>query len=146
MTRRKAVSKVLELKGFTREQLELEVKKTKDALDQEQERLAGLEQAFKKTSDEFTAKQEAGGVGVAELELFYEYLLRLCRQLERQKKTVEQRREEWEERKNAMVEAYKEQRLFEILRDKIVREEIREANHGEQKETDERFLTRRTGK
>jgi len=143
MTRRKTVSKVLELKGFTKEQLEAEVLKIREKLNSEQQKLAALEQTYAGNCAELTACQQKGTMPVRELNLFYAYLEQLTRQMKQQKMVIAQWQAELAEKQKAMVEAYKEQRLVEILHNKIVKAEVKEADRSEQKEADSNFLTRK---
>ncbi|MFA5073263.1 MAG: flagellar FliJ family protein [Nitrospirota bacterium] len=145
MTRRqKTVSKVLELKGFTREQLQSEVKECWEAYQYEKEKLDTLESELSTHLEEFRQKQDRGTVGIREMDLFYTYFQHLERHVQQQKECVHIRRKHLDTKLEAMHEAYKEQRLMEILRDKIVCSEVRATMHREQKETDYQFLARRT--
>jgi len=143
MTRHKAVSKILEVKEFTREQLEAEAKKAQAHLNAEQDKLNGLEESFKNTSVELMSKQTRGTMPVHECELFTTYLKHLGRLIDQQKRIVAIRTAELEVKQKMMVEAYREHRLIEILRDKIAQDEAKDAAHDEQKEADYQYLTRK---
>jgi flagellar export protein FliJ len=144
MTRRqKTVSKILEVKEFTRDQIETAVKNAQERLNHEEDALKALEQSYAKTSSDVTKKQMCGIVPAHEVELCYTYLKHLGKQIEQQKKTIALRAAELAEVKLAMIEAYKEQRVFEILQNKIAREQGKEAAQGEQKEADYQYLTRK---
>lgn len=146
MTRQMMVSKVLELKGFTKEQIEVEVKKTKDKLGVEKSRLDSLEGVFKNTVVEFNSMQGNGSSNIREIELFYDYFSYIGKQIEDQREVVLRQLSELHAKQEAMLEAYKETRLFEILNDKILNKEAREALLGEQKEIDFNFLSRKSRK
>lgn len=147
MTRKqKTVSKVLELKGFTREQLEAEVKKALQAFQHEQDKLDTLERELTAHFDEFCRKQDQGCINAREMDIYYTYGEHLHKQIELQQKCVLIRRNQLEEIQQAMVAAYQDERLMEILRDKLREQELRAADQKEQKETDFRFLARRMGK
>ncbi|RJP55246.1 MAG: flagellar export protein FliJ [Deltaproteobacteria bacterium] len=146
MTRQMMVSKVLELKGFTKEQIEVEVKKTKDKLGVEKSRLDSLEGVFKNTVVEFNSMQGNGSSNIREIELFYDYFSYIGKQIEEQREVVLRQLSELQAKQEAMLEAYKETRLFEILNDKILNKEAKEALLGEQKEIDFNFLSRKSRK
>ncbi|KAF0121067.1 MAG: hypothetical protein FD151_1406 [bacterium] len=146
MTRQMMVSKVLELKGFTKEQIEVEVKKTKDKLGVEKSRLDSLEGVFKNTVVEFNSMQGNGSSTIREIELFYDYFSYIGKQIEEQREIVLRQLSELQAKQEAMLEAYKETRLFEILNDKILNKEAKEASLGEQKEIDFNFLSRKSRK
>ena len=140
--RQKTVSKIIEIKTFTKEQIEAEVRKAYQRLDAEQKKQEALEGTYQKTCAELTRKQTTGTLASHEVDLYTLYLKHINKQTELQKQIVALRTEEVETLKTAMVEAYKEQRLFEILYDKIVREKDKETVKREQKEMDSSFLTR----
>lgn len=146
MTRQKTVSKIIEIKEYTKEQHEAEVKKARQHLNREQEKLESLETSYAKTCADLTQKQANGTMPVHEVELFTTYLKHVGRQIDQQKSVVSRHAEELGKKEKAMIEAYKEQRLFEILHDKIVQGQIKEEALGEQKETDYNFIARKAVK
>jgi len=143
MTREKTVSKIIEIKEFNKEQLEAEAKNVRERLNREQAKLDALEQEYKKTNADLAGKQAGGTMPANEVELFYTYLKHLGTQIELQKSVVVLHIAELEKKQNAMVEAYKEQRVFELLHDKILQGQAKEIMHGEQKEADYTFLCRK---
>jgi flagellar export protein FliJ len=144
MTRRqKTVSKILEIKEIGKDTLEAEVKKAQEWLNAEQEKLDILESTYKTTDSDFRERQTGGTIPVHEVELYHTYLKHLNRQIEQQKCIVAIRAAELDKKHRAMVEAYKEHRLFEILHDKIARGQIKVVDRIEQKESDCTFLVRK---
>jgi flagellar export protein FliJ len=143
MTRRGTVSKVLELKEMTKEQIESEVRKILDRLSREESRLNSLEDTYKKTVTDFNCKQDKGCANIQEMELFHDYFSHLIREIDKQKKVVLRRIIELEDKQKAMLEVYKEKRLFEILRDRIVNEETKQTEKSSQRDMDFQYLTRR---
>jgi len=144
MTREKMVSKVLEVKELKREQIEAEVRKAREKLSAEQQTLQDLEQAYKENSIELTDRQMAGTLPVREMEVYYAYLKHVGKQIQQQKEIILIRQREVDEQQKRMVEAYKEQRLVEILHDKIICQEAKEAGQTEQKNMDAEFIMRKT--
>jgi flagellar export protein FliJ len=140
---RKAVSRVLELKGFAREQHEAEVAHARRRLLREEEKLRDLERQYRASNDEFQGGHERGGLALAEVELFCAYLRHLTRQIQLQKAVVSSCMTETAIKEQAMLEAYKEEKIVEVLHEKLLLAEIRETSQGEQKEADEHFLARR---
>jgi flagellar export protein FliJ len=139
----KTVAKILEVKEFTKEQLEAETRNARERLRVEEERLVVLEQEFKDRDGELTRKQTEGTIAVHEIGLYFTYLKHLTRQIDQQKGIVAIRARELEDRQQAMVDAYREQRLLEKLQDKLQQEQDRELLQGEQKEADYQYLTRK---
>jgi flagellar export protein FliJ len=146
MTRKGTVSKVLELKGFEQEQLEAEVKKTSDRLKTEMAKLEDLEKRSVDMEGKFKSGQEGGRLDISAVGLFYDYLSYLDRQIEEQKRVVFRLYAEFERRKNDMIEAYKEKKIFEKFRDKIVHEYDRQALIVEQNEADYNYISKRLRK
>jgi flagellar export protein FliJ len=141
---RKTVSKVLELKGMTREQLEAETGRARARLRSEELQLADLERRFSEASVDFASRQRAATMGMHDVELCTSYCSCLAQRIRKQKEIVAVRSREVAEKEQALVVAYREQRLIGILHDRLTQEERREQRAGEQKEVDERFLLRRT--
>lgn len=144
MTREKMVSKVLEVKELRREQIEAEVRKAREKLSVEQQRLQDLEQAYKTNSVELTDRQLAGTLPVREMDVYYAYLKQVGKQIQQQKEIIAIRQREVDAQEKGMVEAYKEQRLVELLHDKIVGQEAKLAGQAEQKDSDAEFIMRKT--
>jgi flagellar export protein FliJ len=143
MTRRK-IKKVLELKGFTKEQLEISFQKSKEALEIENSKLDFLAKTFERTAVEFNRKQKEGLIISQELDFFYNYFSYLNKQIDQQQQTVSLRLTEVEQIQKILTKAHKEKRLFEIFHDKILHEEIRKTVKDEQKEVDFYFISRKS--
>jgi flagellar export protein FliJ len=144
MTRQqKTVAKILELKEFNTEQLEVETRNARTRLNTEEERLAQLDGEYRDRSNDLSRKQTEGTIAVHEMDLYYTYLKHLGKLIEKQKGIVAVRAAELDQRQRAMVAAYQEQRLLEKLQDKMLHEQVREAEQGEQKQADYQFLTRK---
>jgi flagellar export protein FliJ len=143
VTRQKTVSKILELKEFNRDQLEAEAKKARERHRSEQEKQAALEREYNGTADDFAAKQMGGTMPVQQRELFHTYLKHLGKQIDQQKGRVAASAAELAKITEALLEAHKEQRLAELLQDKIHRDLVKETGKGEQKQADYQFLARK---
>lgn len=140
---KKAVTKVLELKGYARERQEAEVRAAREAVQRQEELLQALERRYRESDNEFCAKREQGCVTLQEIELFCGYLQHLTRQIQRQQAVVAAAAADLALRQRALVEAYQEEKLVTLLHDKIARGEARIADKAEQKRADYGFLTRR---
>ena len=140
MTREKILSKVKDLKGFRKDQLEEEVRKAVAAAEAERRKLEAMERTFSEASKDCVAKQEAGRITMRELELTSSYLLQFGRQIEQQKHVVAKKQAVVEACRAAMVEAHREHKVVEKLHDRVVTAERRRAEKHEQKQADERYL------
>jgi len=145
MTRKqKTVSKILELKEFKKKQLQSEVGSAQERLNHEQAKVEVLEAAYKHTHAVFMLKQMSSTIPVSEVELCYTYLNHLISKIEQQMRIVAASAAQLEKIRKAMAEAYKEQHLIELLHDKIVQEQIKEADHSDQKESDYNYISRKS--
>ncbi|MEW6569721.1 MAG: flagellar export protein FliJ [Nitrospirota bacterium] len=141
MNRRK-IKKVLDLKGFTKKQLEIELRKSKDELEIENARLDSTIHLFEKTIAEFNRKQNEGFKNALELDFFYSYFSHLNKLVDQQTLSVKKRLMEVELNQKALLNSHREKRLCEILHDKILHEEMKLTSKVEQKEIDFNFISR----
>lgn len=143
MKNEKSISKVLELKEMAEDQLELQARKVRDELEGETARLDLLRNTLEYATMEFEARRNADSIHRQELELFYSYVSSLSKQIVKQKIMVQKKQAEADLIQHAMLEAYKEKRLVEILYNKVLHQEMRETLLSEQKEADFLFLSRK---
>jgi flagellar export protein FliJ len=136
------IKKVLDLKGFTKEQMEIAVKNSKEALEIETAELDCTVSIFDRTVAEFNGKQGSALVDAQELDYFYNYFAYLNRRIEQQKQTVTEKITEVELKQKALMNAHWEKRLCEILYEKILDEKARDTLKIEQKEADFKFISR----
>jgi len=142
MSRRK-LQKVLELKGLTKNQLEISFQKSRDELEMESAKLDSAVRTFERTLTEFNSRHKEGPIHTQELDFFYTYLSYLDEQIEQQKQTVSSRLAEVEQIQKTLVIAHKEKKIFEIFYGKILDEEKRDTLRVEQKEADYQYLSRK---
>lgn len=141
---RHKIKKVLELKEFTKEQLEVLFQRSKDALEVENVKLDFTVKTFERTAVEFNRRQKEELINSQDLDFFYNYFSYLSKQIDQQKQTVSLLLSEVEQIQKTLVKTYKEKRLLEIFYDKILHEEIRNKLKGEQKEADFQFISRKS--
>jgi flagellar export protein FliJ len=143
MSKLKTVTRVLDMKDRKKEEIENEVKGLRNTINELETRLTSLENTFGETIKEFEEKQRNSDMDVHKLELFSGYFMKLDEEMNRQKKEIMQRLSELNERQNALFEAYKEKKLFEILRERMVKEDTSDKEKTEQKEHDFLHLAKR---
>jgi len=141
---RNKIKKFLELKGITKDQLEISFQKSRDELETENAKLDFSVRTFERTLAEFDKRQKEGPIHLQELDFFYTYLSYLDGQIEQQKKTVSSRLLEVEQIQKTLVNAHKDEKIFEIFYDKILSEEKRKTLKVEQKEADFQYISRKT--
>lgn len=143
MSKIRTVSRVLDIKGHKKEEIENEVRQLRSQIKQLEAQLDCLEKRFSETSLEFEEKQKGSAMDIHRLELFYNYFMQLNEDMNAQKEEIIRRLSELNGRQEALIEAYKEKKLFEILRDRIVKEAIADKDKAEQKEQDFLHLAKR---
>jgi flagellar export protein FliJ len=146
MRKKHTISKILKLKDSKKKELELEVKEAADKADEEQERLNVLEKDYEDNIEVFKKQQESGTADAGNVISFYEFFSRINGRIEEQKKVHDQRLSELSLLENHLINAHKEKKMFEVLEEKAVKEEIKEKEVAERKETDFFTLARRKGK
>jgi flagellar export protein FliJ len=141
---RSKIKKALELKGLTKDQLEISFQKSRDELEMESAKLDSAVRSLERTFSEFNKRHNEGPIYTQELDFFYTYLSYLNGQIEQQKQTVSSRLVEVEKIQKKLVKAYKEEKVFEIFYDKILHEEKRKISKVEQKEADFQYISRKS--
>jgi len=141
---RSKIKKALELKGITKDQLEISFQKSRDDLEMESAKLDSTVRSLDRTFAEFNKRHNQGPIHTQELDFFYTYLSYLNGQIEQQKKTVSSRLVEVEKIQKKLANAYKEEKVFEIFYDKILDEEKRKTSKVEQKEADFQYISRKS--
>ena len=141
---RSKIKKALELKGITKDQLEISFQKSRDDLEMESAKLDSTVRNLERTFAEFNKRHNQGPIHTQELDFFYTYLSYLNGQIEQQKQTVSSRLVEVEKIQKKLANAYKEEKVFEIFYDKILDEEKRKTSKVEQKEADFQYISRKS--
>lgn len=143
MSKIRTVSRVLEIKDHKKEEIENEVRELRSRIKQLEGQLEGLEKKFCETSAEFEEKQKGSEMDIHRLELFYNYFMKLNEDMNVQKKEIIRRLSELTVRQEALIEAYKEKKLFELLKGKLIKEDTVGKDKAEQKEQDFLHLAKR---
>jgi len=143
MSKNRTISKILKLKDNRKTEAELEVKKASDRADEEKTKLQSLEDDYHDTIRYFNEKHEEGSLDINNLISCYDFFSRINGKITEQKKVHTLRQDELSCRKDDLVTAHKEKRVFEILNDKVDKKEYRERLEVEQKENDFFALSRR---
>lgn len=144
MIRKKnSISKLLRLKDNRKKEIELEVKKARDRVEEEKTKLRALEKDFDDTLKFFNEKHSEGSIKASNIISYYEFFSRMNGKIEQQKKLHMRRKNELRSLKNTLLNAHKDKRMFEILNEKAVKRERKEKVDAEQKESDFFTLSRR---
>jgi flagellar FliJ protein len=127
----------LELREKLEEQSKLEYGHAAAKAEQERHREAELKAQKQAALNEYRAKASEGSLKPHELERYTSYLRRMDEAIARQHEKVLRAEAKAEEKRLALVEAMKERKALEVLRDKRYSEYQREAQLAEQKVIDE---------
>lgn len=143
MSKISTVKKVLQIKDHRKEEIELEVRNVSNMINMAQNELNSLERQFAEATDIFNERQSKRDMDINETGLFYNYFMQLTEGMNNRKKEIQKRLEELDLRRNELIEAFKETKLLEILKGKMIKEDNREKDISAQKEMDFMFLSRR---
>ena len=142
--RNKTISKVLKLKDNKKKEIEIEVKRASERVDEEGSKLQSLEEDYLNTFRYFNEKHRDGSLDISNLISCYDFFSRINGKINEQKKVHNQCQNELAHLKDILVSAHKEKKVFELLNDKAVKREQKERLEGEQKENDFFALSRRS--
>jgi|GEM_PF-4099868 flagellar export protein FliJ len=143
MSKLRTVSRVLDLRERKKEEIENEVRQIRSKIRELEKMLDELEAKFSSTTSEFEKKQNSREIDVHSLELYYNYFLNLHEEMNSRKTEIISKLTELNERQNALIEAYKDKKLFEILHSRILKEEAEQKDKADQKEQDYLHLARK---
>jgi flagellar export protein FliJ len=142
MSRLKIILKLLDLKKFNLERHELDVRKINNDLNLEKERLDSLEREFKDSAKVLKSWHNTTA-SAREIELFYNYLVELNKKTRDQKEAIQMKSKELEEKKNKMLNVYREKSVLELLLKRIHSKEDKEKSRREQAWIDFLFLSKK---
>lgn len=145
MNRLATIDKVLHLKERREEEIKLDIRALRDDIALKQMRLSSLEEAYTGTLEEFRRKQAGGTVASREMMIYQGYLFHLQMEMDARKAEIARALASLDARQGALVEAHKETRVVEALKDRRTRENAKEELRKERKEMDSIF-TMRQGK
>ncbi len=143
MRKNRTISKLLKLKDNRKKEIEIEVKKAADRVDDEKSRLNSLEKDFTDTMECFNEKSFEGAMDVNNINSYYDFFSRINGKISEQKKIHDHHNNELKSLRNNLVEAHKDKKVFEILNEKAIRKDIKERQSSEQKEADFYAISRR---
>lgn len=142
MTSRR-LSRILEWKGVVKEQMSTEMRQARERLQVEMTKLDGMKVKLADNIETMDDIHSRGNLDTGKLELLSNYIIYLDKRIKEQEKKIAEILREIELKQNALKNAYREERVFEILRNRIANEELRERRALEQKEMDFNSVTRK---
>jgi flagellar export protein FliJ len=136
MNRLGTINKVLHLKERREEEIEIEVRELRDAISVKEMRLRSLEGAYLETVGEFQRRQVEGTIAPQEMGIYHSYLYHLQLEMDSRKAEIARALSALDARHGALVEAHKETRVVEALKDRRTRENVKEELRKEIKQMD----------
>lgn len=130
------IRKVLQLKERREEEIELEVRELRDAVSAQETLLGSLERAYVETLESFARRQRDGSLPPHEMGVFYSYIYHLSQQMDAKKAEIARTLSALDARHGALVEAHKETRIVESLKDRRSLDYAKEESRQERKEMD----------
>ncbi len=141
--KKKTISKILKLKDSRKKELELEVKKAADKVDEEEAKLNDLKTNYQETLRYFNEKNENGSLDINNINSYYDFFACINGKIAEQKKVHDRCRTELTSLKDSLVNAHQEKKMYEILTEKAVTADKKENALCEQKEADFNAISRR---
>ncbi len=146
MRRTKTIAKLLKLKEGRKREVEIQVKKAADRADEEKSKLMRLEKDYNETMRFFDEKNTNGSLTVNNVASYYDFFSGINSRIDEQKRIHEQTRDELRSLKDSLVSAHQDEKMFEILNEKVKKRELKEREVSEQKEADFFMITRHPSK
>lgn len=143
MNKKSTIARILKLKDSRKKEIELEVKKASDRIEEENSKLESLQREYIDKLDIFEKALEQGLLNASSINLYYDFFTSINGKIEEQKKRRARCKSWLESLQMTLVDAHKDKKVFEILNDKKVKEEKRRQAASEQKEFDFMAISRR---
>ncbi len=143
MRKKNTISKIRKLKETRKEEIEIEVKEAADKLDIERDKLIAIEKNYEEKLSCFNTNNADGTLDVNRIKSYYEYFTHIDGKIKEQKDVNSQCKKDLNTLKESLVLAHQDQKMFEIMEDKIDKKNLKEKAQSEQKEADFFVLARR---
>jgi flagellar export protein FliJ len=143
MRKAKTISKILKLKENKKQEIEMEVIKAIEKVDEEKSKLISLEKDYQEKLTYFNEKNEEGSLTVNNIASYYDFFARITDRIKEQRAMHVQRKSELDSLKNTLVHAHKDKKVFEILKEKTMKQHQKEQALSEQKEADYFVMARK---
>lgn len=143
MSKLGTISKILQIKEWKEREIEQEVRALRDVVSAHERRLGSLESAFMDTLETFHRKQGDGSLRPHEMGIYYSYFSHLQKEMDAMREDLARVLSALDRRQFALVEAHKETRVVETLKDRQHREHAKEESLRERKEMDFLSSTKR---
>jgi len=142
MIRHNTVVKILEIKNRKKQEIEIEVKKQRDAIDQEKLKLSLLNKSLFEINKIIHSRQDGHITNIFEMELYYDHTKKIDKDIKAQKMKISKMLTELDHKQGTLVNLYKEIRLMEIYKEKKMKNIKKEKAVLTQKKVDDLFISK----
>ena len=133
MRKRRTISKILKLKKNKKREVEIEVKKASDRFDEAEARLNSMKNDYKENRESLN---DASNMDAGNINSLYSFFTRLNESIGQQENVCSEKQNELTAVKDSLIDAHKDEKMFEIMNDKALDEEKKEREKSEQDEAD----------
>ncbi len=133
MRKRRTIAKILKLKQNKKREVEIEVKKASDRFDEAEARLNSMKNDYKENRESLN---DARNMDARNVDSLYSFFTRLNESIDQQKNVCSEKQNELAAVKDTLIDAHKDEKMFEIMNDKALDEEKKERGKKEQDEAD----------
>lgn len=138
---RKRIEKILEIKEKQKKEKEKELKKAIQELRIEQEKLNTLKKEM-----EYMEEILDNEIITSNIELYHRYLNTLSRKINKKELDIMEKDNVVKDKKEDLLHAYRETEAFNIVKNNLLKNEIKKVIMNEQKDADFDYLTRKLKK
>ncbi|MBF0464827.1 MAG: flagellar export protein FliJ [Nitrospirae bacterium] len=142
MARLDTLKRIIQVKEYKKSEAEIELQKAWRVLKTEQSQLALLEKHLADNTAALDKKKNSRNINGYELTLYYDYIETLYKKIDAQTKVVAEKTLEMEKKQTELVEAYREVKTVEVLKDRVVSDESKKMERQTQREMDFAYLSR----
>jgi flagellar export protein FliJ len=142
MIRNNTILKILAIKDKKKEELEIEMKKQRDAIDQEKLKLSSLQKSLLKINKTLNEGQNGRITNIYEMKLHYDYTKNVDKEIRAQQEKISKMLAELDYKQVILVNLYREIRLMEIYKEKNSKKIKKEKAISTQKEIDYLFISK----
>ncbi|MBF0518346.1 MAG: flagellar export protein FliJ [Nitrospirae bacterium] len=142
MARLDTLKRIIQVKEYKKSEAEIELQKAWRVLKTEQSQLDLLEKHLSDNTAALDKKKNSRNINGYELTLYYDYIETLYKKIDAQTKVVAEKTLEMEKKQTELVEAYREVKTVEVLKDRVVSDERKKMERQTQREMDFVYLSR----
>lgn len=143
MRKKETISKILKLKDNKKKEIEINIRKAYERVDEENSRMDSLQNDYNNRLNYFREVHKEGVFNARDVISHYEMLSHIDEKIEEQKRVNIECENVLRSLEETLVEAHKDKKAIEILDDKITRQERKKMALAEQKELDYLGVTRK---